>query len=292
MLSNSSLKWTVYITLIVCGVVLNYQQFIVEQWMRFGLRHETIVVSLTTTPHRINNLRETIVSLRAQNASIKTIYINIPYIFKRDNTAYVIPHWLSDDKHITILRGDDYGPATKILGTLKHANLEPDTIIISVDDDSYYPKNLVLQLAYKALHNPRNAIGICGTNIDYNVNGIAAANSRGGLIYVNDDNVLVSALQGVSGIAYRRSFFDDTVFDVITAPRECINSDDLYLSFYLARHNIARQTLKNRYINARDIKYKDFGRLSDALRSQYPNEAQRHANCIAWMYETYPNVHF
>lgn len=263
-----------------------------ERWMKFKLRNENIVVSLTTTPYRINHLNDTLKSLYAQNAPIQRIYISIPYVFKRDQVNYNIPQWLQDESRVTILRTEDYGPATKILGALEKANLPPNTIIISVDDDVDYPYNLVLQLAYKAQQNNGRAIGLSGINIDYGADGDIAADSEDGLINIIRSDAYTSALQGVAGIAYRRYFFDNDIFDIVNAPRECINSDDLYISFYLARHNILRQVLYNKHISVGNVYPTDLGRKPDALRHQLQTELERHRICMRHLRQLDPQVKF
>jgi len=272
--------------------VIEYHRKYTEKWMRFALRKEHVVIALSTTPYRINNIQHSLELLHQQNLPIKTIYLSVPYVFKRDNIEYKIPDWLEEDKRITILRTEDYGPATKILGVLSAVILPPKTIMISVDDDVDYPSNLALHLAYRAKRNPQAAIGLSGVNIDYDATGVIAANSKDGLVNINSANTAVAALQGVAGIAYRPYFFDNSIYDIINAPKECINSDDLYISFYLARKNIARYTFKSKYLRVRDITVIDLGTKSDALHRLFPNEAERHRSCVAFLHRKYPGVEF
>lgn len=272
--------------------VLEYHRKYTENWMRFALRKENVVIALSTTPHRINHIQHNLELLHLQNMPIKAIYVSIPYVFKRDNIKYEIPDWLQEDKRITILRTEDYGPATKILGVLSNVDLPTNTIIISVDDDADYPSNLALHLAYRAKHNPRAAIGLSGVNIDYDASGVVAADSKNGLININSANISVTALQGFAGVAYRPRFFDHLIFDIVDTPRECINSDDLYLSFYLARKNIPRYTFKSKYLKVKDISSLELGTKADALHRQFSSEADRHRNCVAFMKQQYPEVVF
>lgn len=289
-------KWLAYLVVLLSFSVLNlfyYRQYFLEFWMRYNLGNEYIVVSLSTTPYRINDLSPTLETLFAQNAPIKQIYLNIPYHFERDNIEYQIPQYLLDEPRITILRTKDYGPATKLLGTLEKADLPPEAIIVTVDDDSIYPKNLVLQLAYKAMQHPDRAIGIMGANPDYDANGSIPEDSELGLIKIKQPNALVSVLQGYAGVAYRRHFFDDTVFDIAQAPKDCILSDDLYLSFYLAKHGIERQVLKNAYISSCDIGWDTpIGTSFTALHKLSPKPTDKHRSCLAFMHQQDPQVVF
>lgn len=281
-------KIAVYMIIFLAVILLNiyyHRQYLIEQWMKYNLSGEYIVVSLSTTPYRINDLQPTINSLLAQNAPIKKIYLNIPYVFKRDNLEYAIPEWLLNQKQITILRTEDYGPATKLLGTLANTNLPGNAIIITIDDDVIYPSNLVLQLAYKAKMHPDRAIGIVGAVIDVNADL--------GLRKIKTSDALVNILQGYAGVAYRRNFFDDSIFAITSAPKECINSDDVYLSFFLAKHGIQRQVLRNSYINACDIRWEtEIGTDLNSLHNLLPKPADKHQMCMTYLQQIDPQVHF
>lgn len=285
-------RWIIYSTLLAVLFFPYGDKFIVEHWMRWKLRDDTIVVAFSTTPHRINAIGPTLQSLYKQNINIDHIYISIPYIFKRDNLEYEIPNWLSNDKRVEILRSDDYGPATKLLGVLEQADLPPDAIIITVDDDINYPKNLVLQLAYKAKTNPNHAVGLRGSDIEYDPDGNIAETSIEGFNNNINPDAYVSFLQGYAGIAYQRKFFDHTIFDISQAPRECINSDDLYLSFYIAKHNIKRQLLLNKYLSVQDLDWGNLALGKDALHNLIPCPGAKHRVCVAYMKQQDPHVKF
>lgn len=287
------IKWITYTALIVFGIAINFHQYIIESWMQYQIRNENIVISFTTTPHRIALMQDTIKTILHQTAKINAIYLNIPYEFKRDHLAYNIPAWLLAEKKITIIRGADYGPATKLLGTLSNVKLAPNTIIITLDDDIKYPKNLVLQLAYKAYMHPDKAIAICGSNPEYDLNGNIARESKTGIVKDINPDASVAIAQGFAGIAYRRHFFNDTIFAIQNAPQVCINSDDLYISFYLAQHNIPRQILSNRYINFYQIDWDNGISLnSDALHKLHPSPLEKHTACLDYMHQMDPTVKF
>ena len=286
------LRWTVYICLLVFGIGLNIKQIYGGPIRYITLMNQNIVVSMTTTPHRIDRIQKTLDTVLSQTAPIKKIYLSIPYRFKRDNLEYKIPKWLQDNKKITILRTKDYGPATKLLGLLEQVDLPPDTIIVTLDDDIMYPKGLVLQLAHRARQYPHYAITILGANPEYDDQGNVSIKSVRGLINDHNDKSFVAVAQGFAGIAYRRSFFDSTIFDIVNAPQECINSDDLYLSFYLAKHNIPRQTLNDSLASYKQVLPDQVGLEADALHAQAIKETQRHRTCIAYMKQKDPEVIF
>jgi hypothetical protein len=287
------MKWFVYCVLLTCGLLLNFHQFLVEQYMRFQVRNEHVVISFSTTPHRINEMQTTVDTILKQNAKVDAIYIAIPYVFSRDNTPYIIPDWLQNHPRITVIRTQDYGPATKLLGVLEQINLDNNTIIITMDDDIKYPKSTALHLVYKAKQYPNEAIGIAGGDLDYDDYGNLIPNKIGGLISQTNSDANATLLQGFASIAYRRKFFAADIFEIVNAPRECINSDDFYLSFHLAKYNIPRRILSNRYINKAKINYSnDIGHGDDALHNLIPAPSDKHRICINYMKELAPEVTF
>lgn len=265
----------------------------IEQYMGFTLRDEHIIVTFSTTPNRINEIEPTVKTILKQNIKVDGIYIAIPYIFKRDNTPYEIPEWLQKQKKIKIIRTDDYGPATKLLGVLKHVEMPKNAIVITVDDDIKYPRNTILQLAYKAKQYPNAAIGISAVVPNYDENGILISNKIGGFTQIKDADAHATILQGFAGVAYRRSFFSDDIYEILNSPRECINSDDVYLSYYLARYNIDRIVLNNRFIDKLKIDYdNEVGLRADALHQLIPTPSDKHRACIGFLRESFPNVTF
>jgi len=291
---SSSKKLIGLVAIIILVAPIIYYQNLTQLWMRYELRNEYIVVSLTTTPYRIHQIQPVIDFIVTENISLNAIYLNVPHYFKRDNLEYKIPQWLQDNKNITILRTEDYGPATKLLGSLEQAAMPENAIIITVDDDITYPKNLLLYLAYRAYKNPDKAIGISGMNPHYNKKGQIITDGSGiGLKANFTNNASVAILEGFGGIAYRRKFFDNSIFEIVNAPRECINSDDLYLSFYLAHHNIDRKVLRDRNMSLDYITWNQVvGFDVDALHRLSPTPAERHRACVVFMKQQYPTVVF
>lgn len=281
--------------LIISITIYSNWKTIVEAWMRYSLRNEYIVVSLTTTPYRINQMQPVIDFILADKAPIKNIYVNIPHIFKRDNMEYRIPAWLENNPRITINRTKDYGPGTKLLGTLEAVQLPENAIIITVDDDNKYPANLILHLAYKAKNSPEKAVGLSGMNPHYNKQGLIITDSLHGVGLKRDvrPNASVAILEGFAGIAYRRHFFDESIFALEDAPRECRNSDDLYLSFYLAKKNIERQVMRTKFMFLERVAWNEVvGFNKDALHQLSPTPAERHRACVIFMKEQNPGVKF
>lgn len=269
------------------------REFFVEQYLRFALRKQHIVVSLSTTPYRIGRIFSTLDSICNQNVPIAKIYLSIPHKFKRDNLDYVIPSWLAKYDNLTILRTNDYGPATKLLGLLADNDLGANTIIITVDDDITYPRNTILHLAYAAMHNPHSAVGLSGADIYAPHETMRKLDQHLGLKAKYSFNGNVTILQGYAGIAYHKSFFADDVLDVANLDPACVFSDDIYFSFYLAKKNITRRSLANSIISLRNINPEtSLATSSTALQNLNPPPVNKNLKCIAYLRKSNPLVNF
>lgn len=285
-------KNLLYAAIIIVGVGVVFKQYFVEQYMRFKLRNEYIVVSFTTTPHRINRISTTLKTILDQNVTVDRIFLSVPHLFKRDNLAYEIPQNLLVNKKLTILRTDDYGPGTKLLGVLGNVALPPSAIIITLDDDAYYPKNLILHLAYKAMKKPDHAVGLSGGDINYTANGEMNPESKLGIDRKEFHENKVAVLLGYAGIAYRIGFFGKDAFDLADASFGCFNGDDFYFSHYLARYNIPQMNVRNEFIKTMDIDWiNEISKGKDAIH-QISTIGDNYRDCYKFLSEKYPDVKF
>ena len=115
---------------------------------------DRIVISLTTTPDRIQFIKPVIKSLLDQTVKVDQITLNIPKLCK--NKEYDIPEELNNMCNIFTC-GKDYGQGTKFIPTiLRETSL--NTIIIMVDDDYIYGKNFIKSILSQ--YNKRNC-AIC-----------------------------------------------------------------------------------------------------------------------------------
>lgn len=190
-----------------------------------------VVVSFTTIPSRIRYLPDVAKRLRNQTLKPDEIYACIPYYSKRLNQAYPKSIGLVDDTRV--VRCPDYGPATKLLGCLPYET-DPDTIIITIDDDQEYrPQTISLLVNYAKMY-PESAIGIHSLTPDLKNNVCRGKNIA---------SPRAQYLEGYGGIAYRRGFFNEGVwgyFEKVSKCSECFISDDLAISWWLKLQGIQR----------------------------------------------------
>jgi len=105
-----------------------------------------IIVSLTTIPTRFNYLYITINSILAQTILPDKIVIHIPT--KYNNFSYETTMLPKFSSNIVVINNNvkDYGPATKLLGLYDselYNRMNDDDIIICIDDDRIYNKDLI-----------------------------------------------------------------------------------------------------------------------------------------------------
>lgn len=139
-----------------------------------------VVVSFTSLPNRLRKHgASTISMLKKQNFHPDLIYINIPKNPLRGQGPYFgkdgeIPSWMAKDQQIRVLRPDrDFGPATKLLPTLAAEKDNPDTIIVTIDDDEEggWSESTLLGIVAHAMHFPNFAVGLTGWNVTCVLNG-------------------------------------------------------------------------------------------------------------------------
>ncbi len=190
-----------------------------------------IVVSLSTVPSRVQHLPKIIQCLLQQTCPVDMIYLNIPVWSKREKCEYPVPKFLDTTK-VKVIRCDDHGPITKLYPVLKYER-DPETLIITVDDDIEYIPERIATLVHWAKKYPQAAIG--GT-------GFIAGPwwSFYGTVHRPQEITPVSVIEGFSGCAYRRGFFKDDLIDYTGAPDGAFYNDDVWISGYLAQRGIPR----------------------------------------------------
>jgi hypothetical protein len=188
-----------------------------------------VVVSLTTIPSRVSSLDRIIGCLKKQTLIPDRIYLNLPRYSIREKIPY--PDYPSD-KLVYVNRCDDYGPITKLYPTLL-LEKDPETIIITVDDDVDYSEDLIETLVRGAQLHPNSAISGSGFIVGDLWNCFA-------VIHSPNDWTEVSVIEGYSGCAYRRKFFDADLLDYTGAPSCAFYHDDIWISRHLAKKKISR----------------------------------------------------
>ena len=99
-------------------------------------------VSMSTIPGRIDNINEILNRLNDQTLKPDKIFLNIPYNYKRFKNETINEEKIKKiyTKNLEIKRCDDYGPGTKIMGSLN--DVKKFDCVILLDDDHLYDLNI------------------------------------------------------------------------------------------------------------------------------------------------------
>ncbi|MBL4898535.1 MAG: hypothetical protein JKX76_02680 [Colwellia sp.] len=201
-----------------------------------------VVVSFTTTPDRLEYISHVANEMKRQTYHPDAIYACIPKYSKRfkknyDLTGVDIP------VGITIVQPEDFGPATKLMGCIAYEN-DPNTIIITVDDDINYKPDLIEQLVSLGIDNPNHSIGSRARdeNLEKIDNDLYVTKSpdidsnqysTSSGIVPDTKGVSNLTLLGYGGILYRRKFITPNIiqyFNNLDSQDACFLSDDLTFS--------------------------------------------------------------
>lgn len=208
------------------------------------------VCTLTSIPQRINSIGKVLDSLHNQDRAFDAIYLTVPKTSFKGLDYPEIDANISSK--VTIVEiGKDYGPITKLLGGLIREE-DPDTLIISVDDDIIYPRTMVTQLLEHHEQYPNATVGSSGFiwgKFPFYLSGNYNQSSKN-LWFNLKPGSKVDYLAGYAGIIYKRRFFppvDDLKEKFL---KQSINSkylkfhDDIYISSYLCSKDIDRILVK------------------------------------------------
>jgi hypothetical protein len=116
---------------------------------------EKFCISLSSIPSRLQSIKEVVNSLNQQTIKPKKIFLNIPFSYKRfpeiKNINLDILKDIKDD-NFQVIRCEDYGPGTKLLGSISlFKNF--DYVILVDDDHCYHPRMCEIFNKYFNLDN-------------------------------------------------------------------------------------------------------------------------------------------
>lgn len=207
---------------------------------------QLVVGSLTTLPKRLIHLHDTLKSIQTQTRPLDKLYLNIPYE-TRKGEKYVIPSDLLDDipysERVIFNRCKDYGSITKILPTLLEEQ-DPETIIISFDDDMIYDVNVVQSL-YDGVKMYNTCVGMSGWVV-----------GKFPFLYqsVHDTDREVDWLEGKTAVAYPRKFLPSISKNITDLtelmpnpfPKELGQHDDHIITYHIAKIGAKRIVVDGR----------------------------------------------
>ncbi|MFU0507328.1 hypothetical protein [Pseudaminobacter sp. NGMCC 1.201702] len=192
-----------------------------------------MVVTLTTIPARAKMLAPVLRSLIDQSQPADRIVLALPYRARRGQ-AYPEPETLGLPVGIDVIRCEDEGPVTKLLPALK---LEPEAVMIVVDDDVIYPRRFIETLLAEHRRNKVAAIGFRGIRLK---EGVAFPALDHVFATGVSKSTQVDVLFGTWGYLVPPHALGNAVHDFSGSPAAVRWVDDVWVSGQLARSGVPR----------------------------------------------------
>lgn len=189
-----------------------------------------VIVSLTTTPKRIKKVLKVIESINNQTVIVDKIVLALGEdLFQKENNEIPIELLFADINKLEIIWDEDIGPHTKYFYTMKKYE---NSIVITVDDDIYYPETFIEELLNSYIKFPYAISARRAHLIKFD--------KAGNLLPYNDwkfscTDIKVPSLllmaTGVGGVLYPPKCMNDELFNKEAIKRLCLKADDLWLKF-------------------------------------------------------------
>lgn len=196
-------------------------------------RPERVVVTLTTIPARAAMLKPVLRSLIDQSEPADRIVLALPHA-TRSGEPYPPLAQLALPQGVEVIRCEDEGPATKVLPALR---LEPDAVLIVVDDDVIYPRRFIETLLKEHRRLRKAAFGFRGVRLTQSVPFYALDH-----IFATGiaEPAAVDVLFGTWGYLLPPRILGEAVHDFTGYPPQVRWVDDVWISGHLARAGVPR----------------------------------------------------
>jgi hypothetical protein len=218
-----------------------FNEGFIEYKMNHGSEKEkSVVISLTTVPERLLNDKEDGLKLVLKSVCEQTdddyeVHFNIPEIYNVTKIPYIIPEWLNELKlkypHLKVFRCEDLGPPTKLVPTLVRVKNE-DTILIVIDDDLVYHKEMVSEHRKYQNELIDGVIGYDGRGCDTPLHN---NDIRDSWILCVTEVRKTHNLQHYKSVSYKKKLFKDNFFNDYVGKTF---SDDVLISRYFRNNGI------------------------------------------------------
>lgn len=193
-------------------------------------REQKITVSLTSFPPRYEGLHTVIKSLLTQTVRPDRIAL----YYDETDAEVPFPDTLTELSAygVEFCRRDTpdgckpLRPHKKYLYAMQE---HPDDLIITVDDDSIYPPDLIEKLTAAHKRNPRCVVAARAHLMRFENGRIAPYDSFGWCLTKEDAPSMRYIPTGVGGVLYPPECMDSRLFDTALICKLCPDADDLWL---------------------------------------------------------------
>lgn len=218
--------WNMIIAFIMNLIIPIYYKYKAKE---YGLnkedREEKIIISMTSIPSRIGAIQYCIESLLSQTIKPDKIILWIDEDkFKEIDIENKFLNLV--ERGLEIRYCKDLKPHTKYFYALQEYS---NSLVITVDDDIYYPEDLVERLLDEHNKNPKNVICYRAHEITFNNDKISNYKKWNMLApgYKNTSDLLLAT--GVGGVLYPPNCFGKIAFNEDIFMELCPTADDLWL---------------------------------------------------------------
>lgn len=188
-------------------------------------RNKKIIVSLTTYKTRINHVKYTIYSLLNQTVKADEIILWLPNDEFLDNESNIPEEILNlRNNGLTIKICENIKSYKKLIPALKEY---PNDLIITADDDIYYPQDWIETLYLQHKKHPDNIITHRAKKITLN-NGEINSYNKWHIIESMQKASYTNFFTTGGGTLFVPSFLDNTVFDEKLFKKLTPYSDDIW----------------------------------------------------------------
>lgn len=227
------------------------------------LKNHEVHVSLTTSPLRLPKILAVLATI--DSTHIKNINVVLPDKYGKNKESYnqADIDKISKFPKVKIIRTQkDYGPITKMLPVIREIK-DPKSIIISIDDDVGYPLGMINEFIYQKVEKYPNAVvqspdeGQDFRNDIGNFKKIFPSKNKPRKPYAD-------LVEGWLGVAYTKKLVNDKEMEIFAdLSKECLLSDDLVISYVLAKHDVPVVKVDNKHLGLQ-LSYQ-YGAGEDAL---------------------------
>ncbi len=225
-------------------------------------QHKTYV-SLSTSPLRVNKILPVLQSIDLD--SIDEILLILPKKYRNREEYPSLSSEITSFPKLKILRPEiDYGPISKLVPAAEYVT-DPESIIITIDDDTVYKRETFSELMQVAIM--RDAVaGASGTNLNFwNINkedGTWPIDEKASTCRSSELSYC-HILEGFAAVAYKQKHISvERMKELSKVSSACKTSDDLVISFCLALDKVGRVGVRSDRVGNHQLEY-GFG--SDAL---------------------------
>ncbi len=231
------------------------------------LDHHKVYVSLTSSPQRLHLIETVLKTIDLDLVS--EILLTLPMKYKNtDAYADPLPTNIVNFPKVKILRPPtDLGPLSKIVPAIEYVQkIDPQSIVISIDDDIGYPVGIFSELVRFITQNQDKKIKVVG--------GIG---QKASFWHLQPKNIkfleicrtsgYCDVVEGFGAIAYVVGAIPtQKMIDFSKASSKCKLGDDIVINYALHISGVGRYRIREKYF--KEIVPLYYGFMEDALHQQ------------------------